>query len=109
MLGYWVSRSVPLSPAPSPDLKINWNSLTETWANLKFLRTNRTVFLSILGISWFWFYGAMFLSQFPNFTKDVLGGSSSLILLERAEPPARTNLRCRKASLGNGPLQITGS
>jgi 1-acyl-sn-glycerol-3-phosphate acyltransferase len=81
VLGYWVSRSVPLSPAPSPDLKINWNPLTETWANLKFLRTNRTVFLSILGISWFWFYGAMFLSQFPNYTKEVLGGSEHVVTL----------------------------
>ncbi len=81
VLGYWVSRSVPLSPAPSPELKINWNPLTETWANLKFLRTNRTVFLSILGISWFWFYGAMFLSQFPNYTKDVLGGSEHVVTM----------------------------
>ncbi len=81
VLGYWVSRSVPLSPAPSPDLKVNWNPLTETGTNLKFLRTNRTVFLSILGISWFWFYGAMFLSQFPNFAKDVLGGSEHVVTL----------------------------
>ena len=79
VLGYLTSRGVPLSPAPSPSLKINWNPLTETWANLKFLRTNRTVFLSILGISWFWFYGAMFLSQFPNYTKDVLGGSEQVV------------------------------
>ena len=81
VLGYWVSRAVPLSPAPSPALKINWNPLTETWANLKFLRTNRTVFLSILGISWFWFYGAMFLSQFPNYTKEVLGGGEHVVTL----------------------------
>ena len=79
--GYLISRSVPLSPAPSPALKINWNPLTETWANFRFLRTNRTVFLSILGISWFWFYGAMFLSQFPNFTKEVLGGSEHVVTL----------------------------
>ncbi len=79
--GYFISRSVPLSPAPSPELNINWNPITETWVNLKFLRTNRTVFLSILGISWFWFYGAMFLSQFPNFTKEVLGGSEHVVTL----------------------------
>ena len=81
LLGYAVSRAVPLSPAPSPELKINWNPLTETWANLAFLRTNRTVFLSILGVSWFWFYGAMFLSQFPSFTKDVLGGGEHVVTL----------------------------
>ncbi len=81
VLGYWVSRGVPVSPAPSPDLKVNWNAFTETWANLQFLRTNRTVFLSILGISWFWFYGAMFLSQFPNYTKAVLGGGEHVVTL----------------------------
>src|SRR5262249_26484593 len=64
VLGYLASRQVPLSPAPSPELRINWNPVTETWRNLGFLRGNRTVFLSILGISWFWFYGATFLSQF---------------------------------------------
>jgi 1-acyl-sn-glycerol-3-phosphate acyltransferase len=79
--GYCISRGVPLSPAPSPELKINWNPVTETWANFRFLRTNRTVFLSILGISWFWFYGAMFLSQFPNYTKDLLGGGEHVVTL----------------------------
>ncbi|MCW5575218.1 MAG: MFS transporter [Burkholderiales bacterium] len=81
VLGYMASRKVPPSPAPEPDLKINWNPLTETWSNLRFLRTNRTVFLSILGISWFWFYGALFLSQFPAYARDVLGGSESVVTL----------------------------
>ena len=79
--GYLLSRSVPHAPAPAPDLKINWNPLTETWRNFQFMRGNRTVFLSVLGISWFWFYGAMFLSQFPNYGKDVLGGSEHAVTL----------------------------
>jgi len=79
--GYWASRSVPKSPAPSPQLQINWNAVTETWRNICFLRTNRTVFLSILGISWFWFYGALFLSQFPNYTRVVLGGNETVVTL----------------------------
>ncbi len=81
VLGYWVSHSVPLSPAPSPDLKINWNLVSATWINLKLLRTNRTVFLSVLGISWFWFYGALFLTQFPDFTQEVLGGSEHVVTI----------------------------
>ena len=64
--GYLVSRLIPSAPPAAPDLSVNWNPASETWANLKFTRTNRTVFLSMLGISWFWFYGATFLSQFPN-------------------------------------------
>jgi 1-acyl-sn-glycerol-3-phosphate acyltransferase len=81
LLGYLASRGIPLSPAADPQLKINWNPLTETWRNLSFVRQNRTVWLSILGISWFWFYGATLLAQFPGYAKDVLGGDESVFIL----------------------------
>ena len=81
VLGYIASRGVPSAPAPAPALRVNWNPLTETWRNLGFTRQNRSVFLSILGISWFWFYGAMFLSQFPSFAKDHLGGNEGVVTL----------------------------
>ena len=71
----WVSsRSIPSAPATDPDLVLNWNVFTETLGIIKIARRNRTVFLSILGISWFWFYGSTFLTQMPNFAKVVLGG-----------------------------------
>jgi 1-acyl-sn-glycerol-3-phosphate acyltransferase len=79
--GYAASRFVPSAPPPMPDLRINWNPLTETWANFRFTRQNRTVFLSILGVSWFWFYGAMFLTQFPVFAKEWLGGGEGVVTL----------------------------
>lgn len=44
-------------------LAINWNPVTETWKNLKIAKANRTVFLSLLGISWLWFFGATFLTS----------------------------------------------
>jgi hypothetical protein len=72
--GWLVSRAIPVTPAVAPDLVINWNPVTETWKNLRFAYGSRVVWLSMLGISWFWFYGATFLTQFPNFAKDVLGG-----------------------------------
>ena len=81
LLGYLASRSIPPAPAASPALRINWNPLTETWRNLAFTRGNRTVFLSILGVSWFWFYGAVFLSQFPAYAKDVLGGNEHAVVM----------------------------
>ncbi|MGH8538942.1 MAG: MFS transporter, partial [Stenotrophobium sp.] len=80
-LGYLSSRFIPLAPAAAPGLKINWNPVTETWRNLRFMQTNRTVFLSVLGISWFWLYGAIFLSQLPNFTKISLNGSEQVVTL----------------------------
>ncbi len=79
--GYLASRLVPSVRPPTPELRINWNPFTETWANFQFTRQNRTVFLSILGVSWFWFYGAMFLTQFPVYAKTWLGGSESVVTL----------------------------
>jgi len=80
-LGYATSRYIPIAPPTAPDLTINWNPVTETWRNLRFLTTNRTVFLSVLGISWFWFFGATFLQVLPGYTKDILGGSEGVATL----------------------------
>ena len=79
--GIVLSRFIPKSPAPDPTLKINWNPLTETWRNLRFTARDRTVWNSILGISWFWFYGAMFITQFPNLSKNVLGAAEHVVTL----------------------------
>ncbi|MCX7893699.1 MAG: MFS transporter [Burkholderiales bacterium] len=79
--GYLASRGVPGVPAPDPGLRFNWNPVSETARNLRFAYGNRTVFLSLLGISWFWFYGALFLSQVPAFVRDYLGGDESVATL----------------------------
>jgi 1-acyl-sn-glycerol-3-phosphate acyltransferase len=79
--GFLVSRAVPAVPAGAPGLPIRWNPLVETWRTIAFARANRTIFLSILGISWFWFYGALFLAQFPGFGRGVLGGDEHVVTL----------------------------
>ena len=79
--GYVASRGIPDAPATDPQLTIRWNALGETWSTLKLLRKNRTVLLSILGASWFWFYGALFLAQFPGLSKETLGGDETLVTL----------------------------
>ncbi len=81
VLGYLYSRGIPEAPPPAPELRINWNPLSETWRSINFARGNRSVFLSILGASWFWLYGAMFLAQFPAYTKNVLGGGETMVTL----------------------------
>ena len=62
-------------------LVISANSVAESLRNLGFSRQNRTVFLSMLGNSWFWFYGALVLSQFPLYAKDYLHGDHSVFVL----------------------------
>ncbi|MBR7745286.1 MFS transporter [Undibacterium baiyunense] len=81
VLGWLFSLRIPVSPAPVPNLKINWNPATETVRNISFSRKNRPVFLSLLANSWFWFYGAILLAQFPLYAKDYLHGDHSVFVL----------------------------
>jgi len=81
LLGYKCSRHIPPAPAPMPALKINWNMVQETWRMIQADRKNAKVFLCILGISWFWFVGATFLSQFSSFAKDILHADESVVTL----------------------------
>lgn len=79
--GYFTSRSIPIAPATDPDLKVGFNIYKQTKETIKIARKDKTVFLSILGISWFWFFGATLLAQFPSIVKDVLGANESVVTL----------------------------
>jgi MFS family permease len=79
--GAGAGAGVPVSPATDPGLVINWNPVTETWRNLKLAHGNLVVFRSLLGISWMWFFGAVFLAQFPSFARDVLHGNEQVASL----------------------------
>ncbi len=84
IIGRLSAARIPRAAATDPGLKINWNPVSETWRNLKLARGNIVVFRSLLGISWMWFFGAVFLSQFPSFAKEVLHGDehvASLLLV----------------------------
>lgn len=81
VIGFIASLRIPPVAVTNPQLRINPNPFSEIWRNLQFTRENRTIFLSILGISWFWFYGATFLAQMPLFAKDVLGGDEMVVVL----------------------------
>jgi 1-acyl-sn-glycerol-3-phosphate acyltransferase len=81
LLGRIVAGLLPHSPAPDPGLKVNWNPVTETWRNLQLAYQNRTVFLSLLGNSWLWFFGSIFLTSFTGFSKTVLGGNEQVVAL----------------------------
>jgi len=78
-LGYVSSRNIPTAHAADPNLKFQWNPLIETFHNLRSLRENRTVFNSVLGISWFWFLGATYITQLPNFTRLSLGANEQVV------------------------------
>ncbi|MDB5931757.1 MAG: transporter, partial [Polaromonas sp.] len=116
LVGRLVSHLIPLMPATDPGLKINWNPVTETWRNLKLASANVVVFRSMLGISWMWFFGAVFLSQFPSFAKEVLHGNeqvASLLLVVFSIGIATGSLLCevlskRHVEIGLVPVGAIG-
>ena len=81
VVGRVLAGYIPSAPATDPSLKINWNPISETLRNLKLAHGNVVVFRSLLGISWMWFFGAVFLSQFPSLAKEVLHGNEQVASL----------------------------
>jgi len=76
--GYLSSRAVPITKAADPALRVNWNAWTESLRIVNFARQKQSVFLSILGISWFWFYGSAMTLQIPAYTLNILHGSEEI-------------------------------
>jgi hypothetical protein len=79
VLGRAAAHFVPRSPAADPGLTLNWNPLAETWTNLKLAHGNAAVFNSIVGISWLWFFGSIFLTSFTPYARENLGGSEGVV------------------------------
>jgi 1-acyl-sn-glycerol-3-phosphate acyltransferase len=81
LIGLIASYRIPETPAAEPGLKVSANFVAESVRNINFSRKNRTVFLSMLGNSWFWFYGALVLAQLPVYAKDYLHGDHNVFVL----------------------------
>ncbi len=116
VLGRITAGFVPSAPATDPHLIINWNPVSETWRNLALAWQDKVVFRSLLGISWMWFFGAVFLSQFPSFARDVLGGDeqvASLLLVVFSIGIGAGSLACemlsrRHVEIGLVPIGAIG-
>ncbi|MEN6670777.1 MFS transporter [Psychrobacter sp. B38] len=80
VLGYLAARYIPTMPAMQPNLNINWNIITTSLSTIRYLYSLPFLFFVILGNSWFWFYGATFLTQTPEFSKVILHGDESVVI-----------------------------
>ncbi|MBF0422073.1 MAG: acyl-[ACP]--phospholipid O-acyltransferase [Magnetococcales bacterium] len=79
--GWLAARAVPKASVACATQVIDLNLLRSTWSILRQSAQRRDVFLAILGISWFWLTGATYLTQFPTFAKDVIGGNEEVVVL----------------------------
>ncbi len=101
VFGYVLSRFIPETRAVDPELVVSANVWKETWRVVGFARADPQVFLSILGISWFWFFGSVMTLQIPGYTLDVLRGNegvTTLLLVAFALGVGSGALMCEKMS-----------
>jgi acyl-[acyl-carrier-protein]-phospholipid O-acyltransferase/long-chain-fatty-acid--[acyl-carrier-protein] ligase len=80
-VGFVAALRIPPSPPADPKLHVGWNLLGEAWRVLRLAHSSRPVWLSILGLSWFWTVGATLLTEYPTLTRDVLNAGSSVMTL----------------------------
>jgi 1-acyl-sn-glycerol-3-phosphate acyltransferase len=78
LLGYLAARGIPSAPAADDGLKINWNLWKETWHIVGYAREVKSVWMCVLGISWFWFLGAAYTTQLKVYVDDYLLGTDGL-------------------------------
>ncbi|OZG71323.1 MFS transporter [Hahella sp. CCB-MM4] len=109
VIGYLSSRYIPDAPSSNPDLKLNFNPFIETLETIRNIKDNRAVLLSIMAISWFWFLGASYLTQFNLFTKEYLMGDPAVatsLLTLFSVGIAIGSLFCSKLSEGQVELGL---
>ena len=109
LLGYFTSRQIPPGRAADPALRIDWNLAAVSWRIVGFARERKSVFLSILGISWFWFYGSVVTLQVPAYTLVILNGTeeiTTILLVAFAVGVGIGALLCERMSGGRIELGL---
>lgn len=81
VLGYLSSRFILKQPVSSPELKIDWNFFRTSFQTLKYAKSLPLIFMILLGNSWYWFYGATYLTQIPQLTQQNLHASENVVSL----------------------------
>lgn len=79
--GWWASRYIPETHPIDPFLEFRFNIFRETKAVVDEVRPKRGIFIAVLGISWFYFVGGTYLSQFPTYAKSVIGADEHVATL----------------------------
>ncbi|MCB0391638.1 MAG: MFS transporter [Bdellovibrionales bacterium] len=81
VLGYLISRKIQAVPIAAPHLEIRMNPFPEFIALFKILNEKKVLINSVLGISWFWFFGAGILSVLPIYVKNYLWADEQVVTL----------------------------
>jgi len=78
-MGYRATLAFPSVERGSPDLKLDANLFRQALKGIEFARTDRPIWVCMLGLSWFWALSSIVLTQIPAFTRYVLGGDITAV------------------------------
>lgn len=81
VLGYFSSRFILKQNVTTPDLEIDWNFFRTSFQTIKYAKSIPLIYLVLLGNSWYWFYGATYLTQIPQLTQQNLHASENVVSL----------------------------
>lgn len=107
--GWYASRFIPRVGAAEPGLRVDPNFPARTWQLLRYCYRDSTLFIAIVGVSWFWFLGATFLSLVPGYTRDLLQGNehvATLLLTAFSVGIGIGSLACERFSYGRIELRL---
>ncbi|WP_151980710.1 MFS transporter [Acinetobacter guerrae] len=107
VIGYLCSRFILPQKIAEPNLEIDWNFFRTSFQTIKYAKSLPLIFTILLGNSWYWFYGATYLTQIPQLTQQNLHASEnvvSLLLTFFSVGIGVGSLLCRK--IGGSELNI---
>jgi acyl-[acyl-carrier-protein]-phospholipid O-acyltransferase/long-chain-fatty-acid--[acyl-carrier-protein] ligase len=81
LLGLFGALRMPRMPAADPGLNLSLNIATETWQVVRSAASVRPIWLSILGLSWFWTMGATLMTEFPIIARDTMEANGTVLTL----------------------------
>ena len=79
IIGFLFSLSIPKISSLEPNLPLQYNPLISTWNLIHYIFTKNNIRWTVLGLAWFWFYGAVLLSLLPGYGKKILGGNEQVV------------------------------
>ena len=79
IIGFLFSLFITQVPSVTPNLSFKYNPFTSTWSLIHYIIQKKHILWTILGLAWFWFYGATLLSILPGYGKKILGGNEQVV------------------------------
>ena len=78
-IGLFFSLFIPKAFSLESPFPLKYNPFSSTWNLISYILPKKNILWTILGLAWFWFYGAALLSLIPGYGKKVLGGNEQVV------------------------------